>query len=120
MHLTLPNGGSRVVTAEAADTFPDSAKEFISDRNLIGIVHGSDPTVADEVIVVGAHFDHVGVGRPVDGGFHLPTAPMTTRPVWWPCWRPRETSLPEGPPGELWSSLCLQVKRSGAWEAGGI
>ncbi len=67
VRLTLPNGGSRVVTAEAADTFPDSAKEFISDRNLIGIVHGSDPTVADEVIVVGAHFDHVGVGRPVDG-----------------------------------------------------
>ena len=67
VRLTLPNGGSRVVTAEAADTFPDSAKEFISARNLIGIVHGSDPTVADEVIVVGAHFDHVGVGRPVDG-----------------------------------------------------
>ncbi len=67
VRLTLPSGGARVVTAEAADTFPDSAKEFISDRNLIGIVHGSDPTVADEVIVVGAHFDHVGVGRPVDG-----------------------------------------------------
>ena len=67
VRLTLPNGGSRVVTAEAADTFPDSAKEFLSDRNLIGIVYGSDPTVADEVIVVGAHFDHVGVGRPVDG-----------------------------------------------------
>ena len=67
VRLTLPGGGARVVTAEAADTFPDSAKEFISDRNLIGIVHGSDPTVADEVVVVGAHFDHVGVGRPVDG-----------------------------------------------------
>ncbi len=67
VRLTLPNGGSRVVTVEAADTFPESAKEFLSDRNLIGIVRGSDPAVADEVIVVGAHFDHVGVGRPVEG-----------------------------------------------------
>ena len=65
--VRLPDGGSRVVTAEAAEALPDSAKEFISDRNLIGIVRGSDPTVADEVIVVGAHFDHVGVGPSVDG-----------------------------------------------------
>ena len=67
VRLRLPGGGTRVVTAEAADTFPDSAKEFFSDRNVVGIVPGSDPTVSDEAIVVGAHFDHVGVGRPVDG-----------------------------------------------------
>jgi len=65
--VRLPGGGSCVVTAEAGETFPDSAKEFFSDRNVVGIVRGSDPTVADETIVVGAHFDHVGVGRPVDG-----------------------------------------------------
>ena len=65
--VTLPGGGFRVVVAEAAETLPDSVKEFISDRNLIGIVPGSDPRVADEVIVVGAHFDHVGVGFSVDG-----------------------------------------------------
>ncbi len=65
--VRLPNGRSRVVTAEAAATFPDSAKELISDRNVVGVVRGSDPTVAEEVIVVGAHFDHVGVGAAVDG-----------------------------------------------------
>ena len=65
--VRLPGGGSRIVLEDAAEAFPDSAKEFVSDRNLIGIVRGSDPTVADEVIVVGAHFDHLGVGRPVDG-----------------------------------------------------
>ena len=66
--VRLPGGGSpRVVTAEAGESFPDSAKELFSDRNVVGIVRGSDPSVADEVIVVGAHFDHVGVGRPVDG-----------------------------------------------------
>ncbi len=67
VRVTLPGGGSRVVTAEAAEGLPDADKEFFSDRNVIGIVYGSDPTVADEVIVVGAHFDHIGLGRPVDG-----------------------------------------------------
>ena len=65
--VALPGGGYRIVMAEVADTLPDSAKEFLSDRNLIGIVRGSDPAVADEVIVVGAHFDHLGVGGSVDG-----------------------------------------------------
>ena len=67
VRVTLPGGGSRVFTAEAAQTFPDSVKEYFSDRNVIGMVEGSDPSVADEVIVVGAHFDHVGVGEPVGG-----------------------------------------------------
>jgi hypothetical protein len=67
VRVTLPGGGFRIVLGEAAEALPDSATELVSDRNLIGIVRGSDPAVADEVIVVGAHFDHVGVGRPVDG-----------------------------------------------------
>ena len=68
VRVRLPDGsGSRVVMAEAAEGLPDSATELISDRNLVGIVRGSDPTVADEVIVVGAHFDHIGVGRSVNG-----------------------------------------------------
>ena len=65
--MALPGGGSRIVMAVVAETLPDSAKEFLSDRNLIGIVRGSDPAVADEVIVVSAHFDHLGVGGSVDG-----------------------------------------------------
>jgi Zn-dependent M28 family amino/carboxypeptidase len=65
--LLLPEGGGRIVFAEDAASVPDSAKELFSDRNVIGIVAGTDPLVSDEVIVVGAHFDHVGVGRAVDG-----------------------------------------------------
>ena len=65
--VRLPGGGSRIVGAQVAETLPDSAKEFLSDRNLIGIVRGSDPAMADEVIVVGAHFDHLGVEGSVDG-----------------------------------------------------
>jgi len=31
-------------------------------RNILGLMPGSDPQLADEVIVVGAHYDHVGYG----------------------------------------------------------
>ncbi|HRF02022.1 MAG TPA: M20/M25/M40 family metallo-hydrolase [Pirellulaceae bacterium] len=31
-------------------------------RNVLGLWRGSDPTLADDVIVIGAHFDHVGYG----------------------------------------------------------
>jgi len=35
--------------------------------NVVGIIRGSDPEVAGEAVVLGAHFDHIGVGEPVDG-----------------------------------------------------
>ena len=36
---------------------------FGSMRNILVLQPGSDPTVADEVVVVGAHYDHVGYGN---------------------------------------------------------
>lgn len=33
-------------------------------RNILGLLPGSDPQLADEVIIVGAHYDHVGYGTP--------------------------------------------------------
>ncbi|MBJ6122680.1 M28 family peptidase [Sphingomonas mollis] len=35
--------------------------------NVVGIVPGSDPVVGKEVVVLSAHLDHIGVGRPVNG-----------------------------------------------------
>jgi hypothetical protein len=35
--------------------------------NVIAIIPGSDPALRDEYVVVSAHMDHVGVGRPVNG-----------------------------------------------------
>jgi hypothetical protein len=32
-------------------------------RNILGLVEGSDATLKDQVIVFGAHYDHVGYGR---------------------------------------------------------
>lgn len=35
--------------------------------NVLGIVRGDDPALANEVIIVGAHYDHIGMGEAVDG-----------------------------------------------------
>ena len=36
--------------------------------NVIGIIPGSDPTLKSEYVALGAHYDHVGVGRPDSTG----------------------------------------------------
>lgn len=35
--------------------------------NVVAMIPGSDPELADEYVVLSAHYDHVGVGRPMDG-----------------------------------------------------
>jgi Zn-dependent M28 family amino/carboxypeptidase len=44
-----------------------SDHERISSSNVIGILRGSDPQLADEYVVYSTHLDHLGVGSPVDG-----------------------------------------------------
>ena len=36
-------------------------------RNVLGILPGRDPKLKDQVILLTAHLDHLGVGKPVDG-----------------------------------------------------
>jgi len=36
------------------------------ERNIVGIIVGTDPKLKDEYILVTAHFDHVGIRRPID------------------------------------------------------
>ena len=50
---------------DAYDALP--ADQRVEDVNVVGIIRGSDPTLRGEAIVVGAHFDHVGIGPAVDG-----------------------------------------------------
>jgi hypothetical protein len=45
----------------------DTATARVVDYNLIGVIRGSDPELRNEAVVLGAHFDHVGIGRPVEG-----------------------------------------------------
>jgi hypothetical protein len=50
----------------AFDTLP--AETILeNEANVVGLISGSDPTVAQEYVVIGAHYDHVGVGGLVDG-----------------------------------------------------
>jgi Zn-dependent M28 family amino/carboxypeptidase len=39
----------------------------IQTRNVAGIVPGSDPALKDEAVLFTAHWDHLGIGDPVDG-----------------------------------------------------
>jgi Zn-dependent M28 family amino/carboxypeptidase len=39
----------------------------LSTANVAGLLRGSDPRLKDELVVVTAHYDHVGVGAPVRG-----------------------------------------------------
>ena len=62
--VRLPNG--RVTGLRKFsdwDTIP--AERRVVDVNVVGLLVGADPALRDEVVVVGAHLDHVGItGRP--------------------------------------------------------
>jgi bacterial leucyl aminopeptidase len=38
-----------------------SRQQTIAERNVIGIIEGSDPSLKDQYIVLSAHFDHIGI-----------------------------------------------------------
>ena len=40
----------------------------VADRNVVGIIEGSDPQLKDEYVVYSAHWDHLGVGAPNKNG----------------------------------------------------
>ncbi len=69
---TLPNGQVRERTGPVLlpalgdrDTVP--AQRRTSSVNVIGILRGSDPALSHEFVVVGAHFDHIGIRPAVNG-----------------------------------------------------
>lgn len=39
----------------------------VESRNVVGIVPGSDPEKTGEAVVFSAHWDHLGIGTPVEG-----------------------------------------------------
>jgi hypothetical protein len=63
------NGRARFAIPSADldfDTLPPDAL-YEGESNVVGVIRGSDPTLAGEAVVIGAHFDHVGVGPAVGG-----------------------------------------------------
>jgi len=51
----------------ARDTLAAESRLPFAAVNVVGILPGSDRRLRDEAIVVSAHYDHVGIGRPVNG-----------------------------------------------------
>lgn len=47
--------------------YRQASHERITSANVIGILPGSDPVLAQEYIVFTSHLDHIGTGEPVDG-----------------------------------------------------
>src|SRR5207244_2621851 len=39
----------------------------MNTKNVAAIVPGSDPKAADEAVIFSAHWDHLGIGTPVNG-----------------------------------------------------
>ncbi len=35
--------------------------------NVLGVIEGSDPALKHEIVLMDAHYDHIGIGRPVNG-----------------------------------------------------
>ncbi len=76
LFANAPRSFEEVVTTaragEALDSFAlgsevslaqGTTRESFIDDNVVGILPGNDPALADEVVVVTAHLDHVGVCR---------------------------------------------------------
>ncbi len=53
--------------ARIGATMPLNALGVSTPPNVVAELPGSDGDLRDEYVVLTAHFDHVGVGRPVDG-----------------------------------------------------
>ncbi|HEY6362199.1 MAG TPA: M28 family peptidase [Vicinamibacterales bacterium] len=53
---------SRALAGAEVDYTEFLARNRHTVRNVVGILPGSDPTRADEAVVIGAHYDHVGLG----------------------------------------------------------
>ena len=52
-------------------TLPDTLKAVtdviqnrVTTRNVVALLKGSDPSLQDQLLVIGAHFDHLGMGGP--------------------------------------------------------
>ncbi len=44
-----------------------NARRTMSSRNVLAKLEGSDPELADELVIYTAHWDHFGIGDPVEG-----------------------------------------------------
>ncbi len=49
--------------SDAMISLSGSSNNNIESNNVIGYLEGTDPSLKDEIVVLSAHYDHVGVGK---------------------------------------------------------
>jgi aminopeptidase YwaD len=57
-------GSSRSIAGVTADFKTDVVKVNGKSANVVGVLAGSDPQLASEYVIIGAHYDHLGLGGP--------------------------------------------------------
>ena len=57
-HFALPGSVRATVRSE---------RKELESQNVAGVLRGSDPALRNEYVVLSAHLDHVGVGKPING-----------------------------------------------------
>jgi Zn-dependent M28 family amino/carboxypeptidase len=69
---SLSDAEAKAKEANSAFTLKDITIQFKTDvvkingnsANVVGVLRGSDPQLASEYVVIGAHYDHLGLGGP--------------------------------------------------------
>jgi len=61
--LANKNNSSFVVENTRAEIKTEVIEERGESSNVIGLLQGSDPALKNEFIVIGAHYDHIGLGE---------------------------------------------------------
>ncbi|MEJ7710331.1 MAG: M20/M25/M40 family metallo-hydrolase [Pyrinomonadaceae bacterium] len=76
--LTGSDVFNRAVSGESVEAFDLSeskridlaisvSSESVATQNVVAMIEGSDPVLKNEIVALGAHYDHVGIGTPVNG-----------------------------------------------------
>ena len=61
----------------AKATLSTGVKEIVNQgRNVAGMIEGSDPTLKNEYIVIGAHYDHLGIDQLKESSMYKGKEPM--------------------------------------------
>jgi Zn-dependent M28 family amino/carboxypeptidase len=68
--IALSDSGADLPTIALPSTLDASVaiqRTALDAPNVVGILRGSDPALRAQYLIVSAHLDHLGVGRPVNG-----------------------------------------------------
>jgi len=63
----LSDDETREVDGRLHGQLPMEILDDAHPPNVVAVIPGSDPVLRDEYVVLSAHFDHVGIGQPMDG-----------------------------------------------------